>query len=314
MDAESGGPSRLVIVESADGLRWEENDVPAVISELYAGTVIDDRLWFVARVHGFNEDEDSWQLVSTQTGAEWDTLGPMMGAGVGPFEFAPFLGRAGDRWIMASARSVDDPDGIGQQVAIWTSTDGVTWEPAEVLGATGDGWYDGWYAGLSTLDGTVIVSGTEVRDDVARSFVMHSRNGKTWSESAFPGGLGVEIHWVSCGPSACLAAGALATQTAYEARLWRTLDGKAWSLIVVDANQGIGPPLVTPSGYVAAGEPGLVWTSTDGFAWNPVEVGAPHRAEPLYQLAINGDVVLGLAYREEAAPSIWLGSLERLGS
>ena len=58
------------------GFGWDAYAVPSAIADIDGETVIDDHLWFMGLVPGIAAENDSWQLVGTQTGASWESLGP----------------------------------------------------------------------------------------------------------------------------------------------------------------------------------------------------------------------------------------------
>ena len=60
---------------------WRAAETPGAFEYLTGGTVIDGRLWMVALVGGVSEDDQTWQLVSTEDGQAWDSLGPAVSLG-----------------------------------------------------------------------------------------------------------------------------------------------------------------------------------------------------------------------------------------
>jgi hypothetical protein len=284
---------------------WQSFPAPTAIHELSGGTVIDGRLWFVAKVGGVTEDDASWQLVSVSRGLDWDSLGPA--EGLGPVGFASFIGRVGGTWVT----NVWGYEGSGSRL-LW-SGGGRNWHFATLPEFTGD--LELWDA--ASLGNRMLILGREVRspEDV-ETFVLTSTDGRTWARTSFgiPNG-----HWVlelACSSATCVAPVLPQEEDGTRRKVLVSTDGLDWSGVTIDLpmlDPGETIQTVRPTGrsfLAMAGNSGFALESPDGRDWTAVPVMPADRIEWMTDLAVAGDLVVGYAESQDSSPAmIWLGSL-----
>jgi hypothetical protein len=162
------------------------------------------------------------------------------------------------------------------QAAAWTSSDGLTWEPATVdpqepgtsmttVAAVEDGF---------VAFGTASTTGGPDPDQIA---AWHSPDGLTWQRSdvtrAAKSGLGAAVRALTDGPSGPLALAVFFGQDVDSHRLWRSGDGVSWEPTPLPKGESFlwSTILATPDGYLLVGQKlggrSSNWRSVDGVTW-----------------------------------------------
>jgi len=287
---------------------------PPAIQLFEGGSVIDDRLWFLARVGAVNPEDATWQLVSTGDGEPWTSQGDS--EGLPPFDGVSFIGRAGTNLVVATW-----VDNIANTIpTISWSTDGRHWTRSTVPdlppGVA--------FVQAAMFGDTMVIRGqssTSV-DDVTY-FVLWSSDGRTWHRSsvafpalAFPRDL------------ACTVGACLITMRPYDTDTpsstqvaLRSTDGQHWTKLTIgvpapNGDAWIGSLRATPNGFVAlGGAASPVLLSTDGTKWRSVEVLPPDSADSFEDFAVASDLVAGLVDISSDIPEFaWAGSLAAMGN
>jgi hypothetical protein len=162
------------------------------------------------------------------------------------------------------------------QAAAWTSSDGLTWDPATVV---------------SPEAGTTMTAVTAVEDgfvafgsasttggaDPDQIAAWHSPDGTSWERAdvtrAAKSGLGAAVRAVADGPSGPLALGVFFGQDVDSHRLWQSTDGVSWEPTSLPKGQNLlwSTILATPDGYLLIGQKlggrSSNWRSADGVTW-----------------------------------------------
>ena len=292
-----------------DGGAWRSFAVPPAIADLFGGSVVDDRLWFVARVEGITDSDTSWQLVSTNSGENWASDG--VSDGLGPVDFVPFLRHFRETWV-ASVQGFE-----GSYARMLWSDDGPSWHFAELPEFVGN--VELWEA--AELDDRMLLLGREFRsfDDV-ETFVLTSTDGKVWKRLPVPLLDGRFAFQLSCSADACIIPLEALEEDRTKREILVTSNGLDWSSVTLDL------PMLEPGstlrsirpvggGFVATGgSSGFAFLSPDGREWMPVQVMPADRLEYVSQLAISGDLVVGYAESQDSSfpDSIWQGSLSEM--
>lgn len=230
-------------------------------------------------------------------------------------EGGPGLVAVGTAWTRPAGR---DEGGWNEETAVWTSTDGMTWERVTgldeqeiVLTDLANG--PGGLVGVSFLDsiyGTYEETGPPI---------WISPDGTSWSrvtgnEEAF--GDSVTISDIAAGGSGYVAVGT--DGDVIEAAIWTSADGLTWTRVQQVLGDGYEESIVyevasTSSGFVATGEGGdegfeaywegdyqqgiprpvsnlLVWTSQDGITWDRIDL-SPEEPLPQGAATIDGATI-----------------------
>jgi hypothetical protein len=168
---------------------------------------------------------------------------------------------------------------------IWTSTDGVAWQPVQedpsVLGGPGDQEITSVEAGALGF----VAAGLDRRGQQALPAVWTSADGLSWSRvSAGPASPfldGQVVLGVAVGAADAVAVGTLRTGAETDAMAWFSPDGITWRTVPLGLAGFTGPAdqvarsvTATSDGFVAVGDDArgdrrvaVVWTSTDGITW-----------------------------------------------
>jgi hypothetical protein len=244
-------------------------------------------------------------------GVNWTMTATLSGEVRDLYVGGPGLVAATARWAAGSGPPL-----------IWTSTDGITWTPADLDGSYGS--EDG--PSGSTLR-AVTGRGTDLVA-VGHNFIATSNDGVTWTGTSLEDqpqlGINVWMHDVTIGGPGFVAVGG--SEDGWSAA-WTSQDGITWS------RQSFGPTggswtktemmAVTTGGpgFVAVGhgplpgnnEPDVwaarvawVWTSPDGFTWTR----APHIpdlsiAAGLRDVASYGDTLVAVGSGTEGAAAVF---------
>jgi len=169
--------------------------------------------------------------------------------------------------------------------AVWTSSDGVTWSLVAQDPAVFGGWnMEEMQAVASGPQGLVAV-GAEYQGEDWDAAVWTSADGTAWSrvppDPAVFGGAGWQrMHAVAAGGPGWVAVGHDDSGDDWNAAVWTSPDGVAWSRVPHDEALFGGTNDQEMFGVVAAG-PGLVavgtdasapaaWVSPDGLSWEKV--------------------------------------------
>jgi hypothetical protein len=181
-----------------------------------------------------------------------------------------------------------DESGGDRDAAVWTSPDGITWSHVRhdeaVLGGTGHQNMFGVAVGGQGLV-AVGVDGSGGDRDAA---VWTSPDGFAWTrvsgdEAVFGGAGDQEMMSVAVGGPGLVAVGSDGSGGDFDAAVWTSPDGFAWTRVSGD-EEVFGGAGIQAMASVAVGGPGLVavgldesgdedaavWTSPDGVAWTRV--------------------------------------------
>jgi hypothetical protein len=310
MDRDSWSIARQV---GEDG--WELLPAPPAIDDFFAGTVVDDRLWFFARVGGITDADTTWQLINTDDGMTWDSLGTS--EGLPPFDAATTLARTGDSWVIVTERARGEGASNG---AISWSVDGRHWKLADVPAVRAN---VGYTDAASIGDATVMVGfDFDVPEDTGW-FAMRSTDGRAWQRTSFAVPSTSSARDLACDDRVCIitlhafGAEAASTQT-----IMVSTDGDHWAEVAVNvpsngADATIGLLATTATGFIAlTGSPAQALLSTDGSLWRAVEVLPPDADAYISDLAVAGDQVVALVpwqTSDDPIFRIWVGSLAAMG-
>jgi hypothetical protein len=285
---------------------WELVAAPPAIYELQGGSVIDERLWFIARVGGVTDERQTLELVSTSTGDDWETFGPSHG--LGTVDGVALMGRVDDRWVAATWRYTGAGEGAGEMDLHW-SADGVAWHSA-ALPETDSA---PLFVGAAMLGDTMVALGERE--------VLYSTDGMTWQASPSTVPENYAPTGLACSDVACvivastfnLSGDVIARQTS-DLQEWFGADVVAPRTETGDYLMGL---TATDAGFLAIGAgTGYAFLSEDGLAWQSLQVTvAPSGTDAFMGLAVRGSDVVGLARgRSNEAPSIWTGTLPETGT
>jgi hypothetical protein len=309
-----------VFLSSENARDWHAASAPSDFAEIYyrTGTVVDGRLWFIARVHG--EPNDTRQLVSTETGDTWERLGPARR--LGARDGSSFLIKVGDRWFAAPRRETpSEPFAIVDQ-DIRTSGDGVEWSVVDAprFGVMTQ------YTWVGRIGEEVLVSGVWHGDEVHERFFMTSTTGRTWSAADLQPARYTSPGEFACSPTTCVLVGSITDDDGnYDHPFaWHSDDGLTWAAAEPKppfpperVSVPMGEVVWTGSEFVAVGgDGGDAWLSVDGVSWRYVEVIAREAAEPIQALGVVGDRIVGLYEPGDSSGrlSIWVGSLAAMAA
>jgi hypothetical protein len=295
---------------------WELERAPASISELYGGTVIDGRLWFVARVEGVRPGDAHWELVSTKDGGTWGSRGPSVGIGLG--DGIQLVTRVRETWILATWGYFPTGEGAVDS-ALWWSDDGAHWTKAQVPEAA-SGFLE--YRAAVRADDAVVV-GTSANLPRRPPVILTSDGGRTWRTSDDSGILAVnQPTGLACDDLRCV----ITTEQPCDctplnmptAWAW---GGKRWSGSAIPVPETpVGDAALrnltsTGAGFIAmAGQSGNAVVSRDGKEWLAVNVMPLALSEAPIGLAVNGDDILAVTRSVDGGRvGVWRGSLSLMG-
>jgi len=314
--AERGGWALARLEPPAD---WTYTEPPGAIEILSGGSVVDDRLWFVAQVGGVSDADDTWQLVSTGDGQTWDTLGRSTGLAPGPgleFGGAAFVRRVGAIWVASLGTfRYDEATDTSEEVwrLLW-SRDGQSWQPAEIESADRNMVY--FYDGV--LGDKAIVLGASWTEETPRYVILTSTNGRRWSSVPFELPPDNYISGLACNTSRCLVTAVTESGlTAPTAVV--SLDGDRWETHTVDLPRAAvagGPVNVVPvdGGFLAMSmNAGQALLTQDGMAWRAVDVMSARLDNGLIGLVVAGDEVIAIEPDiGDGSVGVWRGRLSRI--
>jgi hypothetical protein len=293
---------------------WELLAAPSAIDQFFAGTVVDDRLWFFARVGGITAADTTWRLVSTADGETWESLGNA--DGLPPFDGASILARTGDSWVIVTSR--DGGEGASNAAISW-SADGRHWTPADVPELRANV----GYRQAASMGDTAVLLGFEFDDpEFADSFVLRSTDGRTWQRSGLDPPSSGSPRELACNGRLCIITLEPPSDLSTGQTLMESADGDHWVEVVVEVpyngpDSVIGRLETTPTGFIAlSGSPAKALLSTDGISWRAVEVLPPDARDYISELALAGDRIVGLVpWQSSDEPNrIWVGSLAAMGT
>ena len=201
--------------------------------------------------------------------------------------------------------------GVDRELRIWRSTDGLRWEPGEIV-ARGDGWL-GVGAHASDSNGTRLLS---VFDEATeRSHLITSRDGEAWHELlGFPQTNGGVSRLLAPGATSPYWTAVTVDDAAERSTVWTSTDLEDWQ------DSPFPMPVVTalahtPYGLLALGtdpcrdtggpcptDPPQYFISADGSSWTPLNAAVDAEA-----FVDGGAGVLGVdGFRAEGEPSfVW---------
>jgi hypothetical protein len=284
-DAFPGANSGLLVWTSPDGVSWTRlapllgGDAGSLTGVTPGGP----GLVAVGYAHALGGDVPTvWTSVDGTTWTQAQGDGSV---------FAPdsliFSVTTGGPGLVAVGVDRNPPD---YTAAVWTSTDGLTWQRVPDDGAFGGPGNQGMRSVTSGPDGLVAVGWDE--SDSAKSVptaaVWTSPNGVTWTRELGGGQAlvspdGAGMLSVTAGGPGYVAAGSVDEYSgSTDAAVWTSPDGVTWTRVPDDGSVFGGPQKQeifsvrpVPGGLVAVGADGnetaaAVWTSPDGTTWTRV--------------------------------------------
>ncbi|MDQ3879940.1 MAG: hypothetical protein M3295_02515 [Chloroflexota bacterium] len=309
-------PEDGLVWRSTDGTTWEAVSTGDVFAGAQLGQLLvtpDEVLLFGE----FDEDPSSggnevprvWRSVD---GVAWESTD------VGLPENLKLLDLAnGDRGHVITGAV--DFGSAGHQ--IWFSPDGYDWEMVrEAVPDDDDPFgHESYLAAGAGPEGFVVVGRTAGHPD--EPVVLASSDGREWIESAPPEPLqvGEVFNWVApLGADWVAIGGGAGGYNDWPVSIWSSADGLSWErtgqietvsrgglLRYASAFSSTGDGLFLSIGIQCCGfpRPVGVWSSTDGSAWDPVELGDAEVAAAVR----TGDALIlgGRIGVEEAEAAIW---------
>jgi hypothetical protein len=303
------------IARQSEANDWELLPAPPAIDDFSAGTVVDGRLWFFARVSGITAADTTWRLVSTADGETWESLGNA--DGLPPFDGASILARTGDSWVIVT--SGDGGEGASNAAISW-SVDGRHWTPADVPELRAN---VGYTQPASIGDATVMLGFDFDTPEDTGWFVLRSTDGRTWRRSSFVAPSASAARDLACDDNLCIiTVEPFGLISSARQTLLVSADGDEWAEVAAnvpynDPDSLIGRLATTATGFIAlSGSPAKALLSTDGISWRAVEVLPPDARDYISELALAGDRIVGLVPRQSSdEPNrIWVGSLAAMGT
>ena len=300
---------------------WPWPSTPPGIEYFRGGTVADDRLWFLAYVPGFRPGEESLRLLGTNAdeNERWTAMDP---SDLDPDEPIRFLGKIQDTWVVAYIGEGGNIE-IGSPQYLATSKDGVHWSAARVPGLQGVDPFDVAFGEGAATDDFIVVPMAVERSGTAEMVFLVSRDGEKWREVVPPEQFDYSSD-LACSDNACVL-----TRFAFEDTplpyplpiAWVSSDGVTWTesetrLVDENAGPGIRYVAATNDGFVGIEgvRSNVAWVSSaDGLRWRRYEV-LPEKVQyPLVEVAVSGDIVVGLEQGPDVEPQgAWVGSLAGL--
>ena len=274
IDFAIAGPTRTIVLYSADGLGWTQRG--EITGEDASG--VTGPIGFNGKVYvALGTEQGGTNYGPQSNGAAW------VSTDLVHWTKAPTQNAFGGAAFSGIAASSDGFVAIGFDQGgqcVWRSADGLRWNVIADEGAFPTGQATDPTGLVHTSRGFVIVGHVE---DQPTSWT--SVNGETWIRHTLPSGSsGVNVNGIADGPAGLVsfAVGPATVEVAPgDARApvapWLSSDGVTWRSEPPSAALfGTNPSVVAgPGGYVATGTIGLdtgarLWTSTDGVKWIPV--------------------------------------------
>lgn len=320
---EIGSRTGWTLARWQSGNEWSLVPAPPAIGELYGGAVIDDRLWFLAKVVGVTPDDVRWELVSTSNAQDWESLGAT--EGLEKIDSPEFVARIGDTWVTAGMEFGEGSccDGGDPQARLMWSRDGTSWTAADIPELPGKIGFGSTRAGR--IAGSVVVAGLMQSGQEQAPFVLVSSNGRTWEVADVPFGTPAPslLTGLACDGLGCVITTARPfcdCEPTDDPLAFVSSDGHEWSshaLTIPDSavpDDGLRNLTSTGAGFLAmAGESGNALFSRTGEEWTAVRVMPLALSRFLVGLAVSGDMVMGVADTFNATPNgVWQGSLSLL--
>jgi hypothetical protein len=269
----------------------------------------------MGRVPGVSTENDSWQLVGTQTGASWESLGPtdafdqIAGPSAGKGNGFGFVGRVGDAWVVETYQDGESPK-------LYWSDDGRHWNVAKQPAIKGNVQISG---SAMFRDRMLVLGWSFIDFEHVESFVLSSTDGKTWQQLDLGLQPGAGIGSLACNVDACVAAEDPREGAGTVRNLWVTHDGDSWDKVSIDlpsVDSGSPIRLIKPTngGFIAiAGFTDTALLSDDGRTWRQIDGIRPAIShETLVNLAVAGDLVVGYGSSgsSDIPNALWRGSLK----
>jgi hypothetical protein len=213
-----------------------------------------------------------------------------------------------------------DAYAVDGDAAVWTSVDGITWEPSRDHGAA---FADGYMASVTVGGPGLVAVGHVDGGKVSEPAIWTSPDGITWTRMPleFASAADAIMHDVSVGGPGLVAIGADRSGPV----VWTSVDGATWARVPNDPAVFGDDGDLSMSG-VTAGGPGLVavgmdwsggtanaaiWTSVDGIVWERV----PHDEDlfggvgnpAAFSVAVVGTrvVAVGVVRYSDTDAAIW---------
>lgn len=300
------------------GPAWQLSDAPAAIGRLWGGTVVDDRVWFLAYVTGLRRSEINLRLFGTDGDVDGDSksLSP---SNLDPNAPIRFLGHIDDTWVTAYIGEGGNIE-IGAPQHLTWSGDGVHWAPAIVPSLRGVDPFDVAFNSAAASRDFMVVHAIVDRLGAPEDVLLVSDDGVEWRAVAPP----EQLDWhadLTCSDRACVL-----TPYAWEDKAlpypipiaWVSTDGVTWTpsettLTGDSSGPGIAYVVATDDGFIGieGGVSRVAWVSSqDGRTWRRLVVLPEGLKVPIVDLAVGG----GYAVALEQGPDVvrqgsWVGSL-----
>lgn len=267
----SGG---MPILTSTDGIDWEPADTPG---DAWLGDVIRGGPGAIAVGKTLSQEGALW---TSPDGLAWTPVNDPDGAIAGSDASIPDAPDAVINDVTVGGPGFIAVGGRGGAPAVWTSTDGLRWTPADAL----DGAFDeGVWIGSITVGGPGFVA----VGAVAGGNVWTSVDGTEWSRvphdpAVFRGESYGSMSIVFAGGPGLVAVGgesAAADESLgerFRTVLWTSVDGQTWTRLPEEQHglDGYARRVVdTGSEFIAVGSrrgDAAIWTSVEGLTWDSI--------------------------------------------
>ena len=326
----AGGPQTAVVWTSVDGTTWTRvPDNDAVFGSAYFGANVGGviaggpGLIAVGSHIGVRSVVNYAVVWTSADGTTWSRVphdesvfGDAAMSSVTPF---------GSGYV-AVGRTGEPRTGKGNNAAVWTSPDGITWSRGPLIEwASSETIGEGMSQVAAGSAGSLVAIGWErsKQEGHLSPPIWNSSDGITWSrlsddEAVFGGG-GIAV--VFSGGPGFIGVGSVGA----DAAVWTSPDGITWSRVPHDETvfRGAGITSVTKGGpgFIAVGWAGLdaaAWTSPDGVTWSRVPhdetiFGGQPEDEISSVVAFGSEIVAVGASGEDAVrrvAAVWIAKVE----
>jgi hypothetical protein len=296
---------------------WELNEGPGAVATYWGGTVVDDRVWFLAYTTGIEVRESSLRLAGTRNGGVWRSFGRSNLERDSP---AWILGHLNGTWVVATIDGGSIEDGPIESLR-W-SRDGVRWTRAQLPTLPGVRRDEIKYLRVASTRDVMVIHALVEEAEAEEDVILYSDDGIRWRHVAAP----KQLEWSS--DLACSATRCVVTTYSWEHSVldyptpiaWVSDDGATWTpatttLGDATAGEGIAHLAATGDGFIGIeGNSNVAWFSTpDGLTWKRVQVLPSEWKVQMADLAVSGDTIVALeAYHGLAPQGAWIGSLQKL--
>ncbi len=300
------------------GTSWQLASAPSAVEALWGGTVVDDRVWFLASVSGLRRSEISLRLFGTDgdVNGNWRSFKP---SDLRPGEPIRFLSHIDGTWVVAYVGQGGDIEIGSPQYLAW-SRDGVHWLPARAPSLRGVDPFDVTFISAAATLELIVVHASVRRSGSSDNVLLVSEDGVEWREVAAPG----QLDWhadLACTDTMCVLTPFALSDEPLPLPIpiaWVSTDGTSWreaeTLLSVDApGPGIAHVVAGGHGFVGVegGRSRFAWMSSpDGRTWRRLEVLPDDLSVPVVDFAVGGGYAVALEQGPDVEPQgSWVGSL-----